>query len=182
MTQSVLTIFGKDRPGIIAEVTGVLYKSRSNLEDISMTILEGEFSMIMIVDMPSRAAALETRRKMESFAAKTGMVVHWKELDHRAAKGEKHARGSTTHILTAAGKDRTGIVHRISSLFAKEGLNITDLNSRILPGKKADMYVVVLEVDVPQSKKLNVLHGKIGRLAKKLGIDIQFKPIDVLRF
>ena len=45
---SVLTVIGKDRPGIIAKVTDVLYRTGCNLEDISMTVLEQEFAMMVI--------------------------------------------------------------------------------------------------------------------------------------
>ena len=49
---SMLTVIGQDRPGIISQVTGCLFQTGCNLEDVSMTILEGQFAMILIVKMP----------------------------------------------------------------------------------------------------------------------------------
>ena len=63
MAQSVMTVTGKDKPGIIARVTGVLFEAGANLEDVSMTILEGELAMILIVGCRDRKveSAVEKR-------------------------------------------------------------------------------------------------------------------------
>lgn len=47
----VVTVLGQDRVGIIAGITSVLAGANVNILDISQTILEGLFAMIMIVDM-----------------------------------------------------------------------------------------------------------------------------------
>ena len=48
MKQAIMTVLGKDRAGIIGKVTGTLFREGCNLEDVSMTILEGEFAMIVV--------------------------------------------------------------------------------------------------------------------------------------
>lgn len=49
--RAVLTVIGKDQIGITHAVTSVLAKYQVNILDISQTILQGLFSMIMIVDL-----------------------------------------------------------------------------------------------------------------------------------
>ena len=49
MKHAILTVIGKDRPGIVANVTEILFEYGCNLEDASMTILEGEFAMIVVL-------------------------------------------------------------------------------------------------------------------------------------
>ena len=44
----IMTAFGKDRPGIAADVTQILYENGCNLEDTSMTLLAGEFTLILL--------------------------------------------------------------------------------------------------------------------------------------
>lgn len=46
----IVTVLGKDKVGIIANVTQVLANSSANILDISQTILQEFFTMIMIVD------------------------------------------------------------------------------------------------------------------------------------
>lgn len=49
--KAVITVLGCDRIGIIASVTGVLAKTNVNILDISQTIMQNIFSMIMLVDL-----------------------------------------------------------------------------------------------------------------------------------
>jgi len=50
--KAIITVLGKDKPGIIATVSGTLYKMNSNILDITQTILHDEyFAMIMMVDL-----------------------------------------------------------------------------------------------------------------------------------
>lgn len=49
--KAVITVIGKDQVGIIARVSNLLYKHEINILDISQTIMQELFTMIMIVDM-----------------------------------------------------------------------------------------------------------------------------------
>ncbi len=48
--KAVVTVVGKDRTGIIARVSGYLYENSVNILDISQTIMQDIFTMIMLVD------------------------------------------------------------------------------------------------------------------------------------
>ena len=60
----VITVTGKDRPGIISSLTEALYRSRGNLEDASMTILEGEFAMIFLAELKNRSLMLKLKQEL----------------------------------------------------------------------------------------------------------------------
>lgn len=61
--KGVITIVGKDRVGIIAEVCGFLAENNVNIIDISQTILQGYFNMIMIVDLSTSNNTCEDLNK-----------------------------------------------------------------------------------------------------------------------
>ena len=149
---SVLTVVGKDRAGIIAEVTEVLYRSGCNLQDMSMTILEQELAMMVIVRMEaSKKAAIE--KKLNGLTKGLNLTFFWKDLK----KSETLKSSKTSNLsclVTAIGKDRTGIVYEVSRLMAKNKLNITDLNSRILGSGANALYAMMLEVDIPKKGSL----------------------------
>ena len=48
--KAIISVIGKDRPGIIAKVSGKLFELNVNIEDISQTIMQDYFTMIMMVD------------------------------------------------------------------------------------------------------------------------------------
>lgn len=50
MSKTIITVVGKDTVGIIAKVCTYLAGSNINVEDISQTIVQGYFNMMMIVD------------------------------------------------------------------------------------------------------------------------------------
>lgn len=50
MKKTIITVVGKDTVGIIAKVCTYLAKNRINILDISQTIVQGFFNMMMIVD------------------------------------------------------------------------------------------------------------------------------------
>lgn len=51
MVKAVLTVIGKDRTGIIHGVSGVLLNSNVNILDISQTIMQDMFTMVMLIDI-----------------------------------------------------------------------------------------------------------------------------------
>lgn len=51
--KAVITVIGKDTVGIIAKVSDMLYCHNINILDISQTIMDELFTMIMLVDMKS---------------------------------------------------------------------------------------------------------------------------------
>ncbi|ERL12709.1 ACT domain-containing protein [Olegusella massiliensis] len=49
--RAVVSVLGSDRPGIVAAVSTVLAQADANILDISQTILQGIFTMTMLVDL-----------------------------------------------------------------------------------------------------------------------------------
>ncbi len=47
--KAVITVIGKDKPGIIYKISKILFESGINIEDISQTIMQDYFTMIMVV-------------------------------------------------------------------------------------------------------------------------------------
>ena len=89
---AILTVLGKDRPGIIAGVTEALFRAGCNLEDISMTVLEGEFAMMMGVCL-APGANIRLNAAFRKLRGKGGLDFFWKELEGKPLPGHFHAHG-----------------------------------------------------------------------------------------
>ena len=50
-SRAIITVLGTDRPGIVAAVAGALSEREANILDISQTILQGIFTMTMLIDL-----------------------------------------------------------------------------------------------------------------------------------
>ena len=58
----VLSVLGKDRPGIVAAMANTLGDAGANIVDISQTILSGIFTMTMLVDLDETKTTFDTLR------------------------------------------------------------------------------------------------------------------------
>src|SRR3989338_4415486 len=99
-----ITITGKDRPGIIAFLTGALYRSGGNLEDASMTILEGEFAMIFLADVRSPGILNKFYKELDLLRRKHSLAISSKAVKHSLVRGEKHGKGTSAWIVSVLGK------------------------------------------------------------------------------
>ena len=80
--RAIVTVIGKDQVGIIANVCSLLSKHQVNVLDISQTILQEYFTMIMMVDTaacPLDFAALVT--ELEQEGNKMGLTIHAQRED-----------------------------------------------------------------------------------------------------
>ncbi len=70
----VITIFGADKVGIVAAVTGKLALLNINIEDIRQTIMQGCFSMMMLCDMSNSTKSFkEAKEEITQAATELGM-------------------------------------------------------------------------------------------------------------
>jgi ACT domain-containing protein len=56
---AIITVVGTDHVGIIARISAFLAERNINIEDISQTILKGNFVMVMMVDLSQGSVSLE---------------------------------------------------------------------------------------------------------------------------
>jgi ACT domain-containing protein len=77
--KAVITVLGKDRPGIIAKIATALYEREVNIDDISQTIMQGLFTMVMIVDLGKLNTNIEElQAKMQEVENELGMQIRVK--------------------------------------------------------------------------------------------------------
>ena len=180
MKRIALTFIGRDRPGIIAEISRILSKAGCNIEDTTMTLLEGEFAMILIAWLPESHLEKKLKQAYRRLEARWGLNCFWKVLPKALIRGEKHPLGTRTHVVSVIGKDRTGIVYETSRILAKHRLNVTDLNSKLLGTGPKTVFAMILEVDIPKKFSIKRLDRDWQRLRRQLGVDVHIRPLERL--
>jgi ACT domain-containing protein len=74
--KGILTVLGRDRVGIIAEVCTFLSQRQINILDISQTIVQGFFSMLMIVEMgPAGAQFEQCVKELQALGETMGLEI-----------------------------------------------------------------------------------------------------------
>jgi glycine cleavage system transcriptional repressor len=171
---------GKDRPGIVEGVSKALFALGANVEDSSMTILRSEFAMILIISTGEETETSHFEDRFKELTNKLGLFMSVKELDEDEIRSKKHYYG-IPYIISVIGSDKPGIVYKISELLASKGINITDLNTKVVPGEKTTVYTMMLEVDLPEYVDINLLEEELSIIEKEMAIDISIKEIEILQ-
>ena len=112
------------------------------------------------------------------------LVIFIKEIKYRITRGEKHKSGTVPWVVSVLGKDKAGIVYRVSKLLADSNLNITDLNSKIIGRGSKTAYALILEVDLPRRnlQLISQLKRKFRAIEKNLGLTVAFNPLELSHF
>ena len=72
----IITALGHDRVGIIAKISNVLAQNNINILDISQTILQGFFTMVMVVDAgESKVSIAEIREILRETGYEIGLEI-----------------------------------------------------------------------------------------------------------
>lgn len=168
-----LTFVSEDRPGIVADVTKILYDNGFNIEDSSSTLLRGIFSMILIV---SKREDVDISVIQNLFAPLNYMTISVKKINKTppTIEGENYS-------LSVYGADKAGIVYNVSKYLAEKGINIVDLQTKVAGKEEKPIYIMLLEVVVPKELN-NSWIDELKSLSKNLGIDISVKPIETFEF
>lgn len=74
--KAIITVIGKDKVGIIYNVTRILAENEVNIEDISQTILQDYFTMMMLVDLSNLSGDFNAlKKRFEDLEKKMGLSI-----------------------------------------------------------------------------------------------------------
>ena len=80
--KAIVTVLGRDRVGIIASVCALLSEYNINILDISQTLMQGYFTMIMLVDLAECEMPFDMRsQQLRSGGEARGLAVHVQRQD-----------------------------------------------------------------------------------------------------
>jgi len=174
MHHFALTIIGRDRPGIVSQVTEILYHLGCNIADSSCTILGGQFAMILIIshpDVTGREGFGDAFAPLEA----SGLSVFLRTLK---PGGEIRCidRGEIC-MISVYGSDKPGIVYRVAKELGERQINITDLNTKLVGSAARPVYVMMIEAVLPDELTVEGIAAMIGKLKDELQVDISVRSI-----
>ena len=78
----VVSVFGVDRPGIVASVSQVLADAGCSIVDINQTVVRGKFAMVMIADMrAAKESAAELKARFRQEGERIGIRIYAQRED-----------------------------------------------------------------------------------------------------
>lgn len=163
MNEIAITVVGRDRPGIVADVSARLAQLGLNLTDSTMTLLRGHFAMMLVCS--GAADVLIVQDALASLDVAITVA---------AAPDPGPAAAGVPYTLVVYGADRLGIVAAVTSAVAAAGGNITDLTTRL----SGDLYVLTAELTVPAGADVDALGATLTSVGQELGVEVGLRASD----
>jgi glycine cleavage system transcriptional repressor len=173
MNKFIISVLGKDRPGIIAGVTRVLFEKDFNIEDVSQTILQSEFSGIFIVTGPEDTEHEDLLLALRETTADLDLHYHVKELEGKPSDWTTCA--CEQFVITTRGPDRKGLVAQITAVLAAHNINVTQLQAVFRGGDTPGRNVMIYEVEVPMDTDLADLRQALQVKARELNLEVNMQ-------
>lgn len=166
----MLTLVGKDRPGIVAHLTAALFDGGCNLGEASMMRLGGNFTIMLMVQFAGTRHALE--QMVEGVSESMDLHLH---ID--AIEGHLHQHLIPDVRITVYGADRSGIVAKVTGTLAEVGLHILDLESDV--GGSEDHPIYIMQIEGHASEGVEAVESAL-EIVRAEGVEAQMEIIDTL--
>lgn len=170
---AVLTAVGKDRIGIVDDLTSEIEKKQGNILESRMSVLGGEFAVIMLVAGEKRTIS-SLIGDIDHLENKTSLHIEIKPTD----QPEKDTNG-IPYTLSCVSLDSPGIIHSVTRFIRQEGINIENLETETghAPWTGAPLFRMKAHVIVPISVSVQEIRLGLNQLEQEKDLDITFKAV-----
>lgn len=168
----VISALGGDRPGIVNELSLAILNCGCNVEDSRMTVLGGEFALILLV-----SGNWNTIAKLEGALAglgeRLGMTIISKRTEPRPPRD-----ALLPYTVEVVCIDHPGIVHNLAEFFSSRDINIQELttSSYAAAHTGAPMFSVHLMISIPSSIQIAALREEFMDFCDALNLDAIMEP------
>jgi len=173
MSYVLLSISGRDRPGIVRDVAESMLHLKANIEDSSMTALRGRFTMMLIIHLPETVSLTDLRAALAELEQRTGLNIQSQPMEHKEVMVEAL---EPDFVITVHGADQVGIVHGVTEALAELGVSIVDMSTRVRQQQGGDIYLMALEV--ASRGHGAAMQEALDTVAARLKVDIDCHAMD----
>jgi Glycine cleavage system regulatory protein len=172
---AVLSAIGADRVGIVDDLSRAVAEGGGNIEESKMAVLGGEFAVMMLVSMEAEA--------LESLSSKAAELERRFELKIGLKRTRESSLGAAErgrpYSLETVSLDGAGIVHSVSAVLRKYGINIEDLETRTdrAPLTGAPLFRMKANVVVGPAVSVSALRRELELLQAAQDLDIILMPL-----
>lgn len=169
----VISALGEDRAGIVNELSRVISDTGCNIEDSRMTVLGGDFAIILLVEGRwNELAKLEAA--LPGVGRRLGLAVNAKRTT--PARREGNLLPYTVEVVSI---DHPGIVNQLANFFSSREINIRDMatTSYAAAHTGTPMFQVQMTVDVPAAMHIARLREDFMDFCDQLNLDAIIEPV-----
>jgi glycine cleavage system transcriptional repressor len=175
-TYYILSAIGKDRPGIVADVSEVIYECGGNIEDSSMNLLRNHFALLLLFSTEREEVNQKISSGLKRLEWEKNLTVFYSPITFEEAH-PKVKEQTDPFKITTSGVDHAGIVFKVCRLLADRGINIIDMEThQVLSAESGTPFFEMdIGIEVPRSISEEGLREDLHSLANELMIDLVLK-------
>jgi glycine cleavage system transcriptional repressor len=168
----VISALGKDRPGIVHELSKAILDSGCNVEDSRMTVLGGEFALILMVS-GHWGAITRLERQLPPLETKLELTIVSKHTEPRVGTQDR-----VPYTVDVVAMDHPGIVHEVADFFASREINIEEMGTWTYPAAHTGtpMFSLNLTVSIPAGVHIGRLRDEFTGFCDNLNLDATIEP------
>ena len=171
---AIVTVVGQDKVGIIAAVCALLAEHNVNILDISQTILQGSFTMVMAVDVGAAKVSVGELRDLLKTLEDPGQLETWRqevqakvdELRQELREAALRISGSVNQRLEELNRDVTEKLQTLQSVFDSVSGNLSALGDKLTRYQEAIQSTGTTLSGAIQLS--STLRGDLGQLAQDM--------------
>ncbi len=167
----LISLVGKDRPGLVAKVSAALCKAGCNLGDSSMARLGDNFTILIMVQTDG------TKDQLLEIIQPLCQSLELNLQIEPVPGGLEHHVQPDVRISVYA-KDRLGIVEDVTTALANAGLNILSLDSNSGQDQKSQSPTYYIHIEGTVSQGIEPLYEALNILSSEKNMDTQLIPIN----
>lgn len=169
----VISALGDDRPGLVNDLSRCVLESGCNIADSRMTVLGGDFAVILLASGNWNAVA-KLEDQLPALAERLGLTVN----SHRTEVRETHGN-LLPYAVDVVALDNPGIVHNLANFFSSREINIQDLTTSCYSAAHTgtQMFSVHMRVDIPALVHIATLRDEFMDFCDQLNLDAIIEPI-----
>ncbi len=172
-THLVISALGRDRPGLVEQLSQTVLDCRCRVTDSRMVVLDNQFAVVMLVVGNWNAVAkLETLlpRLEESLS----LSIHSRRTEPRT--GASHLIPYGVEVVAA---DNSRTLHDVASFFSRRDINIEDVytTTYTAPHTGAAMLSLHMTVGIPADTSIATLRGEFMDFCDELNLDAMLAPV-----
>lgn len=171
----VISALGQDRAGLVAELSQIVMSAGCNIEDSRMSILGGEFAIIMLISGAwNNIAKLEDN--LPATAEKLGLL-----LNSRRTQVRDLSREEIPYTIEVISLDHPGIVQQIAGFFSKRNINIHDMYTSCHRAAHtgSPMFTLSMTVEIPATTHISSLREQFMEFCDQLNLDAIMEPVKI---
>ncbi len=172
----VLTGIGRDRIGIVDEITAIIEELHCSIHESRMAVLGGEFAIIMLIS-GEEGSIEKLVAEEETIGDKVRLRIEVKQTGPSMLTGT-----GRPYVIETFSLDAPGIVHAVSAVLHTYNINIEDLEteSSAAPWTGAEMFHMRAHIIVPFSVSIAELREDLSTLEHERDLDISLKPVSAV--